>query len=78
MCGLYTKVSALDWLESQINILGVWLSDLSTNPDSDLELIDCLESHKAWLKTEIKLLKNPGKYRLSSFAKHPVYPLLEV
>ena len=77
MCGLFTKSTALEWLESQAHILDCWITDSSINPDSDADLLDCLQMHQKWLRSEIQILQNPGKYRLSNFSKHPVYPLLE-
>ncbi|MGJ8563988.1 MAG: hypothetical protein ACSHXY_10590 [Alphaproteobacteria bacterium] len=68
MSGLYTKTSTMAWLETQMVILDSWISDVATNPQADLDLLDCIEGHRNWLNTELKVLRNPQKYRFERSA----------
>ena len=76
MCGLYTNESAKDWLENQLAVLSCWTEDIALNPEADVALVECLETHRKWLQAELLILENPEQYRLSNFALAPVYPLL--
>lgn len=78
MCGLYTKSTTLEWLESQIAVLDCWIEDISDNLDTDMNFLECIQGHRKWLDTELKLLKNPEKYRLSGFARQLVYPAVSI
>ena len=66
----------IDWLETQLEYLEVWIDDISTESNEDLKLVECVQGHRQWLKSEITVLRNPDKYRLSAFATNIVYPLV--
>lgn len=76
MCGLYTKATTLEWLESQVGVLDCWIEDVSTSPEADINLLECIQGHRKWLSAELTVLKEPGKHRLSGFAKQIIYPLV--
>lgn len=76
MCGLYTKSTTVAWLESQVGVLDCWIEDVSTNPEADINLLECIQGHRKWLGAELQVLKDPDKYRLSGFAKQTIYPLI--
>ena len=78
MCGLYTNRTVKAWLENQLSVLGCWTEDIMMNPEADISLIECLKTHQKWLESELLILNNPSKYRLSNFALAPVYPLIEI
>jgi len=68
MCGLYTKQTALDWLASQAAVLDCWIEDVSMNPNSDMDLVDCLKDHREWLNKELSILQKPTP---ATYAKDP-------
>ena len=70
------KSITIDWLETQLEFLEVWIEDVSTEPNEDLKLVECVQGHRRWLESEITVLRNPDKYRLSAFATNIVYPLV--
>jgi len=70
------KSITIGWLETQLEFLDVWIEDVSTESNEDLKLVECVQGHRRWLESEITVLRNPDKYRLSAFATNIVYPLV--
>tara|TARA_Y100000385_G_scaffold151962_1_gene157588 strand:- start:78 stop:359 length:282 start_codon:yes stop_codon:yes gene_type:complete len=68
-----SKLSTLEWLESQVSILDYWIEDVLCSPEADISLLECIQGHRKWLDSELKILKNPNKYRLPGFARHAIY-----
>lgn len=56
MCGLYRKSTTISWLKTQLSVLESWMSDISTDPDADLNLLQCIQGHKRWLNAELSVL----------------------
>ena len=76
MSGLNDHSATVNWLESQLCIIDGFMAELSANSDTDINLLECVEGHRKWLDSELKILQNPEKYRLSGYAKRVVYPLV--
>jgi hypothetical protein len=67
-----SKLSTLEWLESQVSILDYWIEDVLISPEADISLLECIQGHRNWLDSELKILRNPNKYRLPGFARHAI------
>ena len=36
----------IDWLETQLEYLEVWIDDISTESNEDLKLVECVQGHR--------------------------------
>ena len=56
MCTRFSNETVSSWLDSQIAVLDSWLESEGWNASDDLRLIETLQTHVGWLKTERKML----------------------
>lgn len=56
MCMPLDDVQMTCWLQSQLQIMTVWMDELATRPDSDLTALERLERHHQWLSGELARL----------------------
>ena len=68
-----SKLSTLEWLESQVSILDYWIEDVLISPEADISLLECIQGHRKWLNNELKILKHPNKFRMPGYARHAIY-----
>ena len=56
MCMPLDDVQMTCWLQSQLQIMTVWMDELATRPDGDLTALERLERHRQWLSSELDRL----------------------
>jgi len=57
MCTQLDDVQMTGWLQSQLQIMQVWMDELATRPDSDPTALERLEHHRQWLTGELDRLE---------------------
>ena len=66
MCLPIDDPSMMHWLRMQVNVLSAWQAELMLREERDAAAVERLETHRAWLETEVERLERAsGRYRLS-------------
>ncbi len=56
MCMPLDDIQRTCWLQSQLQVMQVWMEELATRPDGDLTALERLERHRQWLASELARL----------------------
>ncbi|MEM9667305.1 MAG: hypothetical protein AAF950_00140 [Pseudomonadota bacterium] len=57
MCLPIADKTMLGWLHSQLKVLDAWQAELVRRGEADIETLERLERHHAWLDSEIARLE---------------------
>ncbi|MEL6729276.1 MAG: hypothetical protein AAFP81_12100 [Pseudomonadota bacterium] len=60
MCLPLDDIAMICWLKTQVRVIEAWREELASRPDIDIQALMRLETHYAWLTSEVTRLESPS------------------